>query len=160
MSNLAANGPQRIFSPTGEFMAWDTLFLQKASVPTLKHYIGHPNDPLPKKPKRPDNFVIALEKGPPGMLTPSAGSKQALYKQALGEYRTQTKLHAALQEWMKTTLHPDLYKACCIPGQTAFQWRTNLVGRMTQMQLEPPNTQEVQQGKSTSSQAFPNLNPY
>jgi hypothetical protein len=128
MFGQTANGPQRIFSPMGEFLAWDTLFLQKASAPSLKHLIEHPDYPLLTKPKRPpESFVILLEEGPPGMSTTSAGSKAALYEQAREEYKTQSKLHSQLQKWVKNSLNKDLFDACCPPGQNAFQWRRNIV---------------------------------
>lgn len=146
MFGQTANGPQRIFSPMGEFLAWDTLFLQKASVPTLKHLIEYPDDPLLTKPKRPESFVIALEEGPPGMSTPSAGSKAALYKQAQEEYRTQRKLHAQLQKWVKNSLNEDLYDACCPPGENAFQWRRNIVKLLKEELKESGGSKETEQG--------------
>lgn len=141
MTGLLAEWPPRIFSPVGEFQAWDTLFKQQVPA-SMQFLLQNPNVPPMEKPRRPESFVIIDEIGPAGMSTPSAGSRENQYK----EYKLQRRVHLELKTWVKNTLSQDFRNACCPDDQTAFQWRMNVVGRLREMLKEPVRPQATNQG--------------
>jgi hypothetical protein len=145
MSQMTANWPPRIFSPVGEYQAWDTLFKQQVPA-SMTDLLKNPNVPPMEKPKRPESFVIMDENGPSGMSTPSAGSRENLYKQ----YKLQAKVHLELKMWVHNTLSQDFRKTCCPEDETAFQWRMNVVRRLRDVLKESAGAQVTNQGKSSS----------
>jgi hypothetical protein len=116
----------------------------------MRDLLKTPNVPPMEKPKRPESFVIMEESGPAGMSTPSAGSRENLYK----EYKLQTKVHCELKRWARHSLSHDFRNTCCPEDQTAFQWRMNVVRRLRDVLKESAGARVTSPGKSSAAVTY------